>query len=157
MFSGGNIKPTAWAELKGSSKYPTVHGTVNFYDTYGGTILVLQIEGIPNEVTGNSGGFLGLHIHDGKSCTGNREDLFADVGQHYNPMGNPHPNHAGDLPSVLVNNGIAWSAVFTTRFYPEEVFGKTLILHGKPDDFYSQPSGNAGEKIACGEIKAYLN
>ena len=157
MFSGGNIKPTAWAELKGSSKYPTVHGTVNFYDTYGGTILVLQIEGIPDEIIKDSSGFLGFHIHEGNSCTGNQEDPFAEAGQHYNPAGNSHPDHAGDLPPVLVNSGFAWSAVFTARFYPEEIIGKTVILHGKPDDFYSQPSGNAGEKIACGEIKAYLN
>ena len=157
MFSGGNIKPTAWAELKGSSKYPTVHGTVNLYDTYGGTILVLQIEGIPDEIIKDSSGLLGFHIHEGNSCTGNQEDPFADAGQHYNPAGNSHPDHAGDLPPVLVNSGFAWSAVFTARFYPEEIIGKTVILHGKPDDFYSQPSGNAGEKIACGEIKAYLN
>lgn len=152
MFCDNNRMPSAVAELKGNSKYPTIRGKVKLFDTYGGTILVVQIEGIPNEITGNSGGFLGFHIHDGKSCTGNREDPFADVGQHYNPAGNPHPNHAGDLPSVLVNNGIAWSAVFTACFYPEEVIGKTVILHGKPDDFHSQPSGNAGEKIACGEI-----
>lgn len=44
-------------------------------------------------------------------------------------------------------------SVFSTeRFQVHEVIGKTVIVHEKPDDFVSQPSGNAGQKIACGEI-----
>ena len=46
-------------------------------------------------------------------------------------------------------------AVYTKRFYPEEIVGRTAVIHSKPDDFTSQPSGNAGEKIACGEIVAW--
>lgn len=52
----------------------------------------------------------------------------------------------------MSHNGIAWMEVYTGRFYPEEVIGRTIIIHGMPDDFRSQPSGNSGEKIACGEI-----
>ena len=39
-------------------------------------------------------------------------------------------------------------------FYPEEVIGRTVVIHGMGDDFHSQPSGNSGVKIACGEIVA---
>ena len=74
---------------------------------------------------------------------------------HYNPSGEPHPEHAGDLPPVLNNRGTAWGAIYTDRFYPEEVIGKTVILHDRADDFYTQPSGNSGEKIACGQIREW--
>lgn len=96
---------------------------------------------------------LGLHIHQGRSCSGNREDPFADAGSHYNPHDCPHPNHAGDLPPVFVNEGMAWSAVILTKFTIKEILGRVVILHSMPDDFHSQPSGNSGEKIACGIIR----
>ena len=44
--------------------------------------------------------------------------------------------------------------VYTTRFFPEKVVGKTVVIHDMPDDFRTQPSGNSGEKIACGQIVA---
>lgn len=43
--------------------------------------------------------------------------------------------------------------VLTNRFNIEEIIGKVVIIHDKPDDFVTQPSGNSGTKIACGEIK----
>ena len=51
-------------------------------------------------------------------------------------------------------NGYAFSAFLTDRFTVKEIVGRTVIMHSSPDDFTSQPSGNAGEKIACGEIVA---
>ena len=39
-------------------------------------------------------------------------------------------------------------------FFPEDVIGKTVVIHDRPDDFHTQPSGASGEKIACGEIVA---
>lgn len=65
-----------------------------------------------------------------------------------------HPEHEGDLPPLLSDKGTAWMMVYTTRFFPEEVVGKTVVIHDMPDDFRTQPSGNSGEKIACGEIVA---
>ena len=44
---------------------------------------------------------------------------------------------------------------YSIRFYPEDVVGRTVIIHEKADDFRSQPSGDAGEMIACGEIAAW--
>ena len=83
------------------------------------------------------------------------QNEFADAHGHYNPKGTPHPEHAGDLPPLLSNHGMAWMAVYTDRFYPEDVVGRTVIIHEKADDFRSQPSGDAGEMIACGEIAAW--
>ena len=45
--------------------------------------------------------------------------------------------------------------VYTDRFYPEDVIGKTVIIHSEPDDFRTQPSGDSGEKIACGRIEEW--
>ena len=47
---------------------------------------------------------------------------------------------------------LAFLAFITDRFTANEVIGKTVIIHDSPDDFTTQPSGNAGNKIACGII-----
>ena len=71
-----------------------------------------------------------------------------------NPTNQPHPMHAGDMPSLLASGGMAFSAFYTNRFYPEDIVGKVVVIHANPDDFKSQPSGNPGAMIACGEIIA---
>ncbi len=154
MLTTINANPAATAEIKGSKQYESIRGKVDLYDTYEGTILIAEIYGIPEELE-DSRGFHGFHIHGGASCTGNMEDPFADTGEHYNPSGKPHPGHAGDLPPLLFNNGAAWMAVYTARFYPEDVIGKTVVIHDMADDFRTQPSGGSGTKIACGEIVAW--
>ena len=57
------------------------------------------------------------------------------------------------MPPLLGDYGKACMTVLTGRFRVEEILGKTVILHGAPDDFRTQPSGNAGKKIACGVIR----
>lgn len=42
---------------------------------------------------------------------------------------------------------------FTNRFRPSQVIGKSVMIHQNPDDFRSQPSGNAGKRLACGVIQ----
>lgn len=147
--------PDAYAKLKGSSKYESIKGNVYFYGTYGGTIVLVEVYGIPKETEEMAGGFFGFHIHEGNSCTGNSQDAFANTDGHYNPKNEQHPRHAGDLPVLLSNSGIVWMAFYTNRFYPEEVVGKTTVIHGMPDDYRTQPAGVSGEKIACGEIRVW--
>lgn len=147
--------PVAHAVIRGSETFETIQGNVYFYEVYNGTVLVGEIFGIPDEVEKESGGFLGFHIHEGKSCTGSREEAFAFAGGHLNPEEEPHPKHQGDLPPLLIHRGIAWMEVYTGRFYPEDVIGKTIIIHDHPDDFQTQPSGGSGRKIACGEIEGW--
>ena len=81
-----------------------------------------------------------------------RSFCFFDTGSHYDPSGTPHPKHAGDLPPLLLCNGGAFLAVRTDRFRVEDILGRTVVIHSGPDDFKSQPAGNAGKKLACGVI-----
>ena len=59
------------------------------------------------------------------------------------------------LPPMISENGRAFLAARTGRFAVWDVIGRTVVIHSRTDDFHSQPAGNAGAKIGCGEIKAY--
>lgn len=142
-------RPNAVARLSGSQRHPNIRGLIRFYQTRDGVIVYAEIVGLPK--TNNIYAF---HIHGGSSCTGNADDPFANAGTHYNPTDQPHPYHAGDLPPVFNADGRAFFMVLTDRFTVREILGKTVILHASPDDFTTQPSGNAGEKTACGVITA---
>lgn len=152
MFSMSNEMPDAYAEIKGNSKNSNIKGKVSFYGVHGGTIVVAEIMGLPVTQGSVDGGFHGFHIHEGGSCTGTAEEPFKNAGGHYNPEKTQHPNHAGDMPPLLANNGAAFLSFYTDRFHPEDVVGRTVIIHAMPDDFHTQPSGNSGEMIACGQI-----
>ena len=150
-----NGMPEAYAEVKGSDQYPEIHGMVYFFDVYGGTIVMAEIYGLPDEESQETGEFFAFHIQEGKDCRGDGKEAFPDAGKHYNPEHKEHPEHAGDLPPLLSTHGAAWNAVYTGRFHPDDVTGRTVIIHKDPDDFHTQPSGNSGEMIACGEIREW--
>ena len=104
----------------------------------------------------------GLHIHEAGDCSSG--DGMSAKG-HFNPFGKPHGHHgsgerhAGDLPSLKANkegraniqvdlDGIALAPG------PASIIGRGLIVHADPDDYKTQPTGNAGARIACGVIQA---
>lgn len=142
----------AYAPLAGSESYQGIQGTVYFYPLWDGTFVIADVAGLPFEEGKCAERIFGFHIHTGDTCTGNAEDPFADTGLHYNPDSCPHPEHAGDLPPLFGNNGYALTMFYTNRFVPEEIIGHTIVVHDMPDDFRSQPAGDSGSKIACGEI-----
>lgn len=145
-------QPEAQAMIKGSQSFPNIAGMVFLYQIAGGVLLMAEVQGLPQGTGACPANVFGFHIHDGRSCTGNRNDSFANAGAHYNPHNCPHPAHAGDLPPLFGNQGYAFMTFFTNRFTVNEVVGRTVIVHMLPDDFTTQPSGNSGAKIACGEI-----
>ena len=122
-----------------------IQGTVIFQQTNCGVLVTADISGLPESETD----FFAFHIHEGGSCGGTD---YADTGSHYNPGGADHPRHAGDLPPLLACRGRAYLQVRTERFRVEDVLGRTVVIHVSPDDFRTQPAGNAGKKIACGII-----
>jgi len=146
-------RPAAIAQIAGSDSYPQITGTVRLYTHEQGVLLYAQINGLPETEQKCEGRFFGFHIHEGRACTGTIKDPFAESKSHYNPDDCRHPDHAGDLPPLLGNDGLAVMAVLTDRFSVDEAIGKTVVIHDRPDDFTSQPAGNAGTKIACGVIR----
>ena len=104
----------------------------------------------------------GLHIHEVGDCSSG--DGMSAKG-HFNPYGKPHAHagtperHAGDLPSLkAAKNGRAkvdvMLDVISVGPGPGSIVGRGLIVHADPDDYKTQPTGNAGARIACGVIRA---
>jgi Cu-Zn family superoxide dismutase len=84
---------------------------------------------------------------------------------HFNPFGKPHAHsgsaerHAGDLPALKANkegraNVKIELDVITLTPGPASIIGRGLIVHADPDDYKTQPTGNAGARVACGVIEA---
>lgn len=147
-----NKRPKAMAMIKGSAMYPSVNGTAKFFEVSEGVLVAVDVCGLPSNVNRCDNPIFALHIHEGQSCTGNMQDSLKNVKMHYNPGDCNHPYHAGDLPPIFGCDGYGFLVTMTDRFFVDEIIGKTIIIHSGTDDFTSQPSGNSGEKIACGEI-----
>lgn len=146
-------RKNAIAKMYGGEKYPSLHGIVTFKQTKDGVLVTAEIYGLPTSKETCSNKTFGFHVHSGIQCSGTIKDEFANALGHYNPYKCEHPYHAGDLPPLMENNGNAYMTVLTNRFTVEEVIGRVVIIHLMPDDFKTQPSGNSGEKIACGKIE----
>lgn len=145
-----NRQPDAMAWVTGSPAAPDLSGLVKFYMTnYGGILVEAEIFGLPNLREGGSSDFYGMHIHEYGDCS----DNFIHTGDHYSRQRAPHPQHTGDLPPLLGNQGYAWTSFYDKRFGILEILGRSVIIHRMPDDFMTQPSGNSGEKIGCGVIR----
>lgn len=135
---------SAIATIYGNTEHPELFGKVFFMETASqGVVVSAEILGLPR---GNI--FLGMHIHEIGDCT----LPFDKTGTHYNPDETEHPMHAGDLLPLLNNNGYAYLSFYDERFTIKDIIGKSVIIHSQRDDFTSQPSGDAGEKIGCGVI-----
>jgi Cu-Zn family superoxide dismutase len=129
-------------------------GTAAVLQSRSGGLLVLKLTGVPP-------GQHGLHVHATGAC---EPPTFASAGPHYNPGNrkhgarNPQGPHAGDLPNVVARPD---STVDTTLAIPVEVVSaigsgagaKALVLHAQPDDLMTDPSGNSGDRIACGVLQ----
>ena len=103
----------------------------------------------------------GFHIHEVGDC-GSGDGMSAKG--HFNPYGKPHAHHstperhAGDLPALKADaKGRAEISieldVITVAAGPASVVGRGLIVHASPDDYRTQPTGNAGARIACAVIR----
>lgn len=146
-------RPQAQASIAGSESFPDITGWVRFYQTNLGVIVYAEVGGLPHSSRPCQERIFGFHIHQGAGCGGSGDEPFPHAMSHYNPMDCQHPYHAGDLPPLFGNSGLAVSAFLTDRFLVEDVIGKVVILHDRLDDFTTQPSGSAGTKIACGVIQ----
>ena len=122
-----------------------------------GVLILLEAEKLPPGVDA-------IHIHAVGKCD---PPDFKSAGPHFNPAGkkhgmmNPEGPHAGDLmnigvgfdgkvKSTLIARGVTLGPGPNSLFSPE---GTSLVIHAGPDDNKTDPSGNSGDRIACGVIK----
>ena len=147
--------PIAVAKLE-STKGNTATGTVTFTQVGDKVRVDVSMSGLkPNADHG-------FHIHDKGDCSSGDG---MSTGGHFNPLGKPHGHHdgmerhAGDLPA-LKSDGYGNASmsvmmdVITVAPGPTSVVGRGMIVHRDPDDYKTQPTGNAGPRIACAVIQA---
>ena len=128
-------------------------GTATLSETTLGLLVTGSLSGI-------GAGTHGIHIHETGSCT----PTFAAAGGHFNPRNrrhgfrNPDGHHAGDMPNLHVGTGTYTFdlTVPDVRLGGSEGLlegdGAALVVHAAADDYTSDPSGNSGDRVACGVI-----
>jgi Cu-Zn family superoxide dismutase len=135
----------------------TASGTLALMPEQTGVRLAGTLQGL------KPGAQFGFHIHEKGDCSA---PDASSAGDHFNP-GNAqhgHPDgdahHAGDMHNVTSDaqgnaqvDALA-DAVSLDAGQPSGVIGRAVVLHEKPDDYATQPSGNSGNRIACGVIAA---
>jgi Cu-Zn family superoxide dismutase len=130
-----------------------VRGTVTFTEETEGVRVTANVEGL-------TPGLHGFHIHEKGDCT---PPDFTSAGGHFNPTGMPHgsptdpEHHSGDFGNLDANQeGVArYERVFNWLSFQgtNSFVGRAVIVHEKPDDLKTQPTGNAGGRLACGLIQ----
>lgn len=141
--------PDAIAQISLENGY----GMVEFYNYLQGTLMLYEISGLPQK---KSEGVFGFHIHEGKTCLNDTAIPYEKTGGHLNPTGQLHPYHLGDLPPIFADKGYTWGLIYIDKFQVKDIINHTLVIHEHADDMHSQPAGNSGTKIACGEIHAFF-
>lgn len=132
-------------------------GSATIHPSSGGVRIDVVISKLPP-------GTHGIHIHTVGKCEG---PAFASAGAHFNPMSkkhgkdNPDGPHAGDLLNIEVGTDGTGKASLSDASVtlgegPNSLFdegGTALVIHEKPDEYKTDPSGNSGARIACGVIQ----
>ncbi|MGI6703405.1 MAG: superoxide dismutase family protein [Clostridia bacterium] len=158
MYGRKSESGAAVAYIRGGPLAPDIAGVVYFRDVAGGCEVRVEVTGLPSyhpAVGGkNPVGPHGFHLHQSGTCrVGDSKGPFQAAGEHWNPDGQPHGNHAGDFPVLFSNNGYARMCFFTNRFRVEDVISRSVIIHQNPDDYRTQPAGDAGKRLACGVVQ----
>lgn len=130
-----------------------VQGQVLFRETDQGVRLEVVAHGL-------TPGRHGFHVHEIGDCSA---PDFESAGDHFAPGGHAHgepgaTSHAGDLGNIEADENGTVETVVMARYVSLEpgqrsIVGKAIVIHAQPDDLVSQPSGNAGGRVACGVIE----
>lgn len=146
-------RPVATAEIVPRSGNSTLYGNAVFSQNEAGELtLTVELGGAPP-------GEHGLHLHQVADCSA--ADA-SSAGPHWNPEGHVHgmphgESHLGDLGNIRVDDDgygklvlrkAAWRAGDGSQ---NDVKGRAIVVHAGVDDF-SDPAGNSGARIGCGEV-----
>ena len=148
-WAGDPTKAIAVLHPLGASN---VSGTVTFTAS-GNEVKVVA------DVTGLTPGKHGFHVHEFGDCSSPDGN---SAGAHFNPMHKQHgapdaaDRHAGDLGNIEAdasgNAHLEWTDKMMKLLGPDSIVGRAVIVHEKVDDLKTQPTGNAGGRLACGVI-----
>jgi Cu-Zn family superoxide dismutase len=131
-------------------------GSAKLTGTDKGVLIELNVSGLP------AGQWVGFHVHETGNCDHSGGHMSA--GGHLNPAKAAHGfndakgPHAGDMPNQFIAaDGTLKAQVFNSFVTLDKgdnaIRGKALMIHGKADDYKTQPTGDAGDRQACGVIK----
>ena len=146
----------ATATLAPTTKTPSkVTGTITFKEVEGGVEVTANVEGL-------TPGKHGYHVHETGDCSA---PDGSSAGGHFNPSGHKHgapdgaEHHEGDFGNLTAGKDGKATMTFTMKGItvgegPTSILGKGFIVHAKADDLKTQPTGNAGDRVACGVIEA---
>ncbi len=150
--NGENTGITAQADLEPTAGNEA-QGVVTFTETPEGVRIVANLRGLPP-------GRHGFHVHEFGDCSAPDAE---SAGGHFNPTNQPHgapadiQRHDGDLGNIDAGpDGTAhfeWVDPVMELTGENSIVGRSVIVHAAPDDLTSQPSGNAGARLACGTIR----
>lgn len=131
-----------------------VSGVVYFTQTRSGVLVEGELQGL-------TPGKHGFHIHEKGDCSASDG---SSAGGHFNPTNTSHGapdgevRHAGDMGNIMADqNGravISYTDMHMDLNGEHSILGKGLIVHAQEDDLKTQPTGNAGGRVACGVIQA---
>ncbi len=144
---------TARLDFFGPDGVPAGTGTASATPT--GVLFDIEVRGL------TGGSWVAVHVHETGTCDASGGHQSA--GGHFNPADARHGYrteggpHAGDLPNQYVPaDGILRAQIFapllTLGSGETDVRGRSMIVHAGPDDYQSQPSGGAGDRLACAPI-----
>jgi Cu-Zn family superoxide dismutase len=144
--------PSATARLQSKSG-SQVSGTIRF-------VQVGNRVRVTGEVTGHTGGSKGFHLHEKGDCS-SADGMSA--GGHFNPAkakhGAPGAGHAGDLGNLVFDQSgrasvnMMVDGITVSRDAANGIIGRAVIVHASEDDLKTDPTGNAGGRVACGVIE----
>lgn len=132
-----------------------VKGKATFTEHEGKVVMKLVVSGL-------TPGDHAIHLHDVGDCSA--PDAMS-AGGHWNPTAEKHgrwgraPFHHGDIGNLYANRKGKAELTFETELWsigtgkPADIIGRSVIIHAKVDDYATQPTGNAGERVACGVIQ----
>lgn len=132
------------------------NGSAELFSTPAGVLIRLEVSGLP------TGEWVALHVHETGSC--DHTTGHESAGGHFNPTSKEHGYlvengpHAGDMPNQYVPaDGTLRAEVLNGSLTLDQgeagIVGRALMIHAKPDDYESQPSGDAGDRMACAVIE----